>query len=111
MNYSISWFPENDNYKYRLGICYLNIPGEKEESLGYLQEAVQNINPKYKDGKFKETGADYDAWYYLAKAYLVTNQIDKAIKLITGSTRGWTNKLYDSTLVKKEMEACHNAKD
>lgn len=106
----ISWFPENDNYKYRLGICYLNIPGEKDEALGYLQEAVQNINPKYKDGKVKETAAAYDAWYYLAKAYLVTNQIDKAITTYNHFLEGMDNKLYDSTLVKKELEECYNAK-
>ncbi|MEE4116848.1 MAG: tetratricopeptide repeat protein [Marinilabiliaceae bacterium] len=106
----ISWFPENDNYKYRLGICYLNIPGEKDKSLDYLQEAVQNINPNYKDGKVKETAAAYDAWYYLAKAYLVTNQVDKAITTYKRFLEGMDHKLYDSTLVKKELEECYNAK-
>lgn len=106
----LSWFPENDNYKYRLGVCYLNIPGQKEKSLTYLQAAVQNINPKYKDGKYKEKAAAYDSWYYLAKAYLVTNQIDKAITTYNRFLDGMDYKLYDSTLVKKELEACYNAK-
>lgn len=105
----LNLFPDNANYKYRLGICYLHIPGQKEQSLGYLQDAVQYINPKYREGKFREKGADYDAWYYLAKAYLVTNQIDKAIETYTKFYEGMDHQLYDSTLVKKEIEACHNA--
>ncbi|MDX2414570.1 MAG: tetratricopeptide repeat protein, partial [Bacteroidales bacterium] len=105
-----SWFPENDNYNYRLGICYLNIPGRKEQSLAYLQSAVQNINLKYKDGKYKETASSYDAWYYLAKAYRVTNQIDKAITTYNRFLDGMNHKLYDSSLVKKELEECYNAK-
>jgi len=85
------------------------MPGQKEQSLGYLQEAIQYINPKYREGKFKETGADYDAWYYLAKAYLVTNQIDKAIETYNRFYEGMDHRLYDSTLVRREIEACHNA--
>jgi len=106
----LSWFPDNTNYKYRLGMCYLNVPGQKEKSLVYLQDAVQNINPKYKDGKLKETAAPYDAWYYLAKAYLITNQIDKAITTYQRFLDGMDHKLYDSTLVNKELEECYNAK-
>ncbi len=105
----LNLFPDNANYKYRLGICYLNIPGQKDQSLGYLQDAIQHINPKYREGHFKETGADYDAWYYLAKAYLITNQIDKAIETYNRFYEGMDHKLYDSTLVKREIEACHNA--
>ncbi len=105
----LSIFPDNANYKYRLGICYLNMPGQKEQSLGYLQDAIQHINPKYREGNFKEEGADYDAWYFLAKAYLITNQIDKAIETYNRFYEGMDHKLYDSTLVKKEIEACHNA--
>ncbi len=105
----LNLFPDNANYKYRLGMCHLHIPGQKEQSLGYLQDAVQYINPKYREGKFKETGADYDAWYYLAKAYLVTNQIDKAIETYTKFYEGMDHGLYDSTLVKREIEACLNA--
>ncbi|HEX2975282.1 MAG TPA: tetratricopeptide repeat protein [Bacteroidales bacterium] len=46
--------PKNANYKYRIGQCYINTPGEKEKALSYLEEAVQDLNPKYKEGKFKE---------------------------------------------------------
>lgn len=103
-------FPENNNYKYRIGMCYLNIPGQKEKALGYLQDAVQNINEKYKEGRFKETGAPYDAIYYLANAYQITNQLDKAIETYQEFYNGMDVKMYDTTIVKLQIETCHNAK-
>jgi len=73
-------YPDNANYKYRIGQCYLNISGEKDKSINYLEDAVKYINPEYKEGKFKEKGAPYDALYYLANAYRINNQIDKALE-------------------------------
>ena len=55
-------YPDNSNFKYRIGQCYINIPGEKDKAISYLEDAVKNINPKYKEGKFNETGAPYDAF-------------------------------------------------
>ncbi|MEZ4999429.1 MAG: tetratricopeptide repeat protein [Bacteroidales bacterium] len=106
----LEMFPENYNYKYRIGMCYLNIPGQKEKSLSYLQEAVNNINPKYKEGRFKETGAPYDALYHLAVAYQVTNQLDKAIETFNRFYNGMDPRLYDTTIVKFQIETCYNAK-
>lgn len=103
-------FPDNYNYKYRAGMCYLNIPGQKDKALGYLQEAVQNINPKYKEGRLKEIGAPYDALYYLASAYQITNQLDKAIETYREFYNGMDIKMYDTTIVKFQIETCYNAK-
>ena len=41
----IRLFPDNSNLKYRIGQCYLNMPGEKDKAITYLEEAVKNINP------------------------------------------------------------------
>ena len=102
--------PENINYKYRVGICFLNSPGEKEKALPYLQQAVLNINPKYKEGRFGEQMAPYDAYFYLGDAYRVTNQLDKAIETYKVFLEGLDNRLYDSTIVKNQIDACYNAK-
>jgi len=75
-------YPTNANFKYRIGQCYINIPGEKDKAASFLEEAVKKINPKYKEGKFNETGAPYDALYYLANAYRINNQLDKASDLV-----------------------------
>ena len=104
-------YPENSNYKYRIGQCYINIPGEKEKAISYLEDAVKNINPKYKEGKFRETGAPYDALYYLANAYRINNQLDKAIETYRFSKRISILRYMIPTVVNLQIQSCLNAKE
>jgi len=101
--------PKNNNYKYRIGQCLLNIPGRKQEAIQYLEEAVKDINPKYKEGKFKETHAPYDAYYYLANAYRINNQLDKAIETYEIFKKNLDPNIYDTTVVNMQIESCRNA--
>jgi tetratricopeptide (TPR) repeat protein len=101
--------PRNTNYKYRIGQCLLNIPGRKQEAVSYLEEAVKDINPKYKEGRFKETKAPLDAYYYLANAYRITNQLDKAISTYEIFKKYMDPRIYDSTIVNLQIESCNNA--
>jgi len=103
--------PDNANYKYRIGQCYMNIPGEKAKAVSYLEEAVKKINPNYKEGKFNETGAPYDALYYLANAYRINNQIDKALNTYTQFRQNLNTEVYDSTVVNLQIQSCKNAKE
>lgn len=103
--------PGNYNARYHIGICYLNIPGQKQRALTYLQEASENINPGYKEGKFRETGAPHDALFYLATAYRIDNQLDKAIETYHSFYTDMDHGKYDSAVVKLQIRACHNAKD
>ncbi|MGC9344804.1 MAG: tetratricopeptide repeat protein, partial [Bacteroidales bacterium] len=41
-------YQDNANVNYRIGICYLNIPGEKEKSIPYLEKAVSNVSDHYR---------------------------------------------------------------
>jgi len=68
----------NANINYRIGQCYLNIPGEKEKSILYLEKAVAAINPTYKEGYFTETGAPRQALLFLGNAYRVAGSFQKA---------------------------------
>jgi len=104
-------YPENSNYKYRIGQCYINIPGEKEKAISYLEDAVKNINPKYQEGKFKETRAPYDALYYLANAYRINNQLDKAIETYKLFKKNLDPVVYDSVIVNLQIQSCLNAKE
>ena len=103
--------PTNSNYKYRLGQCYLNKPGEKEKAIGYLEDAVKNINPNYKEGKYKETGAPYDALYYLANAYRINNQLDKAIETYELFKQNLDTRIYDPEVVEEQIQSCLHAKE
>ncbi len=42
-------YQENSNINYRIGVCYLNIPGEKEKAIPYLEKAIKNISESYKN--------------------------------------------------------------
>ena len=106
----VKYYPNNYNFKYRVGQCYINIPGEKEKAIGFLEDAVKNINPKYREGRFRETGAPYDAYYYLANAYRINNQLDKALETYRLFLKNLDPKVYDSTIVRKQIESCLNAK-
>lgn len=71
--------PENANLNYKIGFCYLNIPGSKEKSIQYLKKATQNTTKNYREESILETKAPVDAIFYLGNAYLVNNQINNAL--------------------------------
>ncbi|HZK61355.1 MAG TPA: tetratricopeptide repeat protein, partial [Anaerovoracaceae bacterium] len=104
-------YPDNSNFKYRIGQCYINTPGEKEKAIIYLEDAVKSINPKYKEGKFRESGAPYDALYYLANAYRINNQLDKALATYDLFRKNLDPKVYDTAVVNLQMQSCRNAKE
>ncbi len=72
-------YQDNANINYRIGICYLNIPGEKELSLPYLKKAVTNISKGWAEGSFKEVTAPPDAYLFLGNANRICYNLDDAI--------------------------------
>ncbi len=104
--------PDNANLAYCIGVCYLNIPGEKNLSVNYLETASKNISAKHKEGTITQISAPYDALYDLAKAYRINYMFDKAKE---------TYKKYAGTLlpddrenqeyINHEIEVCDMAKN
>jgi len=106
--------PENLNIKYKIGTCYLNIPGEKEKSIAYLEEAVKTCVYNSKTDSYKELRAPLDAYFFLAKAYMVNNDIDKGFNTLvqfsklaeeTKSKGGMKNLGFTD----QQLQACKNA--
>ncbi len=104
--------PENANINYRIGICYLNIPGQKTRSVIFLEFASKNTSLSYREGNFNEDRAPVDAYYYLGNAYLIQQEFTKA-------SRAYTKYLEfldpaDTTnvnFVEKQIEACKTAEE
>ncbi|MBN1387268.1 MAG: PD40 domain-containing protein [Bacteroidales bacterium] len=71
-------YPENYNLAYRIGICYLGIPGSKHLAIEYLEEATKNSEASYREGSLRQTTAPYTAWYFLGNAYRINYQFEKA---------------------------------
>ncbi|OFY66635.1 MAG: hypothetical protein A2Y71_14670 [Bacteroidetes bacterium RBG_13_42_15] len=74
--------PENLNVIYKIGTCYLNIPDEKEKAIPYLEAAVKNATYDAKSGSFKEKRAPLDTYFYLARAYLINNDMEKGLNTL-----------------------------
>jgi len=104
-------YPQNSNLKYRIGQCYLNIPGEKDKAIGFLEDAVKNINPEYKPGKFREDGAPHDALFYLGNAYMINYQLDKAIESFNLFRKTLDESVYDTSTVSFHIQSCYTAKE
>ncbi len=104
-------YENNANINYRIGVCYLNMPGEKQKSIPYLQKAVTNVTAKYQEGIFKETRAPYDAWLYLGNAYRITNQLENAVQCYQKYKELLNNeKSEGSKYADQQIVACNNAK-
>jgi hypothetical protein len=105
---------DNFNIKYKIGNCYLNIPGEKEKSIPYLENAVKSASYDSKTESFKEKRAPLDSYFSLSKAYLINNQLEKALNTLqtfsklareTKSKGGMKNLDY----IDQQIQACKNA--
>ena len=102
----------NSNINYRIGICYLQSAVEKYKSIKYLEKAIVNVTPKYKEGSYKETSAYIDAFSYLGDAYRSDFDFDKAIKAYENYEKLLNvNDLYNIEKVKNDIQACYNAKE
>lgn len=74
-------YPDNCNISAKLGICYLNLDGKKDEAIELLLIASKNIAENDKD--YVEFGekAPLDTYLYLAVAYHMNDSLNKALTL------------------------------
>ncbi len=103
-------YQDNAYINYRMGLCLINIPGRKTESIPYLEKAEQSISTSVKEGKFDEKDAPPDALLYLGNAYRINMEIDKAIEKYNAFAKYIDAK--DITLqayVDQQIVACGNA--
>jgi hypothetical protein len=106
--------PDNLNIKYKIGSCYINIPGEKEKAIPYLEAAVKNASYDANSESFKEKRAPLDAYFFLAKAYLVNNELEKSLntyqtfKKLAGETKA-KGGMKNLEFIDQQIQACKNA--
>lgn len=93
--------PKNSNLNYRIGICYLNIPGKRNKAISYLEAATADVSKSYNENSIKEKKAPLDAYFFLGSAYLANNQLGKAKEAFL-KFKSLTNKRskdYDSNML------------
>lgn len=71
----------NANTNFKIGLCYLNASTYKTKSIPYFEVAIKNISKKYEEGMMSEKAAPFSTCYYLAKAYHLNYEFDKAIEM------------------------------
>jgi hypothetical protein len=104
----------NSNIKFKVGFCYLNSSSDKVKSILYFIEASKNIAENYKKNDLNEKQAPKSTFKYLAKAYQLNYEFDKAISMYLkyketlGSGRKLTAEVED---VLHGIETCTNGID
>lgn len=93
-----SAFPGNANIAFKAGYSILQGRKARVKSVPFLEFAVKNINPKYKDQNASETGAPALSWYFLSQAYHLDYRFDEAIAAIDSFKLSMSN--IDSELSK-----------
>ncbi|MFC2103982.1 hypothetical protein ACFLS4_01355 [Bacteroidota bacterium] len=98
------------NIKHRIGLCYLNIPNQKENAILYLEEAAENISKDYGVGNYNERVAPIETYLYLGMAYRVSNRLNDAINAFKKYKELLDPKnKEENKIVNAEIIACQNA--
>ncbi len=106
-------YPQNSNYNFKVGECYLNIPGQEYLAVKYLETAAQNTVPKreYNGRKFNFEKAPLHAYFYLGNAYRADGQLDNALKAYNKFLDSpYFHGNYNLTVVENEIKSCERAK-
>lgn len=102
--------PENANIAFRIGICYLNIPGSKNLAIEYLEKASQNVTAKYREGSLRQTEAPYEAIFFLGDAYRINYMFEKAREAYaTYRETLLPSDIENLMFVDQQISACNNA--
>jgi Tol biopolymer transport system component len=106
--------PENMNIKYKIGVCYLNIASEKEKSIPYLEASIKTATYDSKTESFKELKAPLDAYFSLAKAYMINNDFEKGLNTLqtfsklVGETKS-KGGMENLEFIEQQIQACKNS--
>lgn len=103
--------PENANLSFRIGLCYLNIPGQKNLAISYLETASKNATARHKEGSINQISAPYEAWINLADAYRINYQFDNAKAAYIKYKATLLPGDPDIGLIDQQIKSCDEAKE
>jgi len=72
--------PGNSNILFHCGACCLEIPGNEQQAVAYLQEAASGVTLSYNERSHSEPGAPVLSYFMLGRAYHLNNNFEKAIE-------------------------------
>lgn len=74
----LTYQPESSNYHYKKGYLELNIRKNYTSAITHFEKAILDTDPNYDMYSPKESSAPTDAYFHLATAYHLNEDIDKA---------------------------------
>lgn len=106
----------NANLNYRIGQSILHLTSEerfkRKDAIPYLEKSVVKMTNEYSEGSYRETSAPYEALFYLGNAYKYNFEFDKAVIVYERFISYLPpTDYYYIDYVKRESQACHNAKE
>ncbi len=97
--------PDNPDFNFKLGFCYLNTADEKDKAVEYIEKSLSLLK-----NKKKKSNQYIEAKFYLAKAYKSNYRFDEAINEYIELKDLTKNKKLIS-IVDSEIEKCKIGKD
>lgn len=98
-------YPANNNYIYRIALCYLNISNQKDKSLKFFDIATKNTVDSYNEGFFTERNAPIEAFYYYGIALRIQQQFDSADSILLVYKNLLIKKNQSTKTVDRELES------
>lgn len=101
--------PDNNNINYKIGVCYMHSANEKSKSQPYLIKAAENTTNNYDPFSHSEKQAPVESYFYLAQAYHLNYQLDKAMENYTAFQGKISKKHYLFNDLEHYKQQCANA--
>jgi tetratricopeptide (TPR) repeat protein len=100
---------ENNNHvRYLIGVCLLNIEGQKQKALPFLELARAGISADHKSGSFHEKSAPVENLYYLGIAYRLAYRFDESLEAFSQLKNLAGNRL-NAEVINREIDITKNA--
>ncbi len=104
--------PNNANWNFKLGICYLNSPTQYSKSIGSFEKAIKNCSSNSNDDAFKEEKAPLSSYLYLADSYHRNYRFDEAIATYTKYKEFISERDKEKrNLIDHKIQVCKYGKD
>lgn len=105
--------PDDPELNYKLGFCYLNSSLEEEKSIQYIEKFIELYNTKLKSNtdryeKSEITEKLQSARFFLAKAYHLNYEFEKAVKLYNELKSESPNDKKLTAIIDHEIATCQN---
>jgi outer membrane protein OmpA-like peptidoglycan-associated protein len=99
----------NANIHYKIGQCYLNIPGQKANAIQHLEIAVKRATRNYKGDSPEEDAAPLHACYLLGMAYRINYQLEKSIQTFDLLLDSLNSDPAELIRIDEQIKLCKNA--